>query len=137
MALKPLPLLLGRAVISAQGVADDVATRTALLLSLFDLPLPQHVVLSLAVGRRRADESKATTPADETVELPDVVARPLSQVSDSLAAFTVEISEEEGSREPSGTILRQEPGPGRVPRGSTVKLHVAKPAETTSGAQPA
>jgi hypothetical protein len=136
MELKPFPLLLCRAVIARQGIADDVATRTAVLLSLADLPLPQHLVLSLAVGRRRADEAKATAPADDTVELPNVVKKPLSQVRDSLDAFTLEISEEESQEQP-GTILRQEPLPGRVPRSSTVKLFVAKAADTTSGDQPA
>jgi serine/threonine-protein kinase len=61
------------------------------------------------------------------VDLTNLVGQPVAQANAALAALglTGQVTEQE-SDQPAGTVLAQDPAPGKVDAGSTVKLAVSK-----------
>jgi beta-lactam-binding protein with PASTA domain len=62
------------------------------------------------------------------VDLPNLVGQPITQANGALSALglTPQVTEQESADQPAGTVLAQDPAPGKVDAGSTVKLTVSK-----------
>ncbi|WP_031026954.1 Stk1 family PASTA domain-containing Ser/Thr kinase [Streptomyces albus] len=96
---------------------------------------PAGTVLSQdpAAGEKAKKGTKVTlTVATESQPtVPNVVDQPFDKAKQQLEAlgFKVAKSEEENEDKSAGTVLRQDPGPGKQPEGTTITLTVAKASD--------
>lgn len=127
-----VPGVLGRKQAVAERMMKEAGFETTARRETSDT-VPAGRVISTSPAENTQLEKGRTvvlvvSEGREKVEVPDVVGKQEAEARSTLegAGLRAEVSQEESEGEDPGTVLRQDPGSGRVDKGSAVKLVVAK-----------
>jgi eukaryotic-like serine/threonine-protein kinase len=113
--------------VRAAGFKTDVREETS------DTVARGHVISTSPAANTQLEKGRTVqlvvSTGPEQVSVPDVVGKGEDQARNALeqAGLTTDVSEEESTDRDPGTVLRQDPSPGRqVDKGSAVRIVVAK-----------